>query len=177
MSIRYKLLKLKIRLLNRNEDNIEYARYIGVKMGGGCNLLDFSWRIFGSEPFLVTIGDNVRINAGVRFYTHDGACWVVRNLYNDLRDADIFKKIVVGNNVHIGSNASILPGVRIGNNCVIGLGAIVTKDVPDNSIVVGVPAIVVSTIDEYVKKFRDVFLSTKGLKGQARIDAIMEKLE
>lgn len=36
MSIRYKLLKMKIRLLNRNEDNIEYARYIGVKIGGAA---------------------------------------------------------------------------------------------------------------------------------------------
>ena len=55
----------------------------------------------------------------------------------------------MGNNVHIGINSVIMPGVNIGDNCVIGCGAVVTKDIPDNSIAVGVPAKVIKSIDQY----------------------------
>lgn len=50
------------------------------------------------------------------------------------------KPVKIGNDVWIGGNCIILPGVTIGNNVIIGAGAVVTKDVPDNSLVVGVPA-------------------------------------
>ena len=61
-----------------------------------------------------------------------------------------FGPIVVKDNVHIGWNAIIMPGVTIGNNCVIGCGAVVTHDIPDNSIAVGVPAKVIKSTDEYL---------------------------
>ena len=63
-----------------------------------------------------------------------------------------FGKIRVGNNTHIGWNAIIMPGVTIGSNCIIGCGAVVTKDIPDNSVAAGVPARVIETIDEYYEK-------------------------
>lgn len=50
------------------------------------------------------------------------------------------KPVVIGNDVWIGGKAVILPGVHIGNNCVIAAGAVVTHDVPDNTLVAGVPA-------------------------------------
>ncbi|MBR1885984.1 MAG: sugar O-acetyltransferase [Schwartzia sp.] len=52
----------------------------------------------------------------------------------------IAKPVRIGNDVWIGGNATILPGVTIGNNVVIAAGAVVTKDVPDNTLVAGVPA-------------------------------------
>ena len=58
----------------------------------------------------------------------------------------IAKPIHIGNDVWIGGNVTIMPGLTIGNNVVIAAGAIVTKDVPDNSLVAGVPA----------KKIRDL---------------------
>lgn len=48
--------------------------------------------------------------------------------------------VIIGNNVWIGSNATILPGVTIGNNSVVAAGAVVTKDVPENTVVAGVQA-------------------------------------
>ena len=48
-----------------------------------------------------------------------------------------------------------MQNVTIGNNCIIGMGAIVTKDVPDNSVVAGIPAKVVCTIDEFLDKHKD----------------------
>lgn len=52
----------------------------------------------------------------------------------------IAKPVTIGNDVWIGGNVTILPGVTIGNNCIIAAGAVVTKDVPDNTLVGGVPA-------------------------------------
>ncbi|MHA7220432.1 DapH/DapD/GlmU-related protein [Arthrobacter sp. MDT1-48-3] len=56
--------------------------------------------------------------------------------------------IVLGANVWIGANATILPGVTIGRNAVVAAAAVVTKDVPDNAIVVGSPAKVVRYVSD-----------------------------
>ena len=61
--------------------------------------------------------------------------------------------IRIGNNVWIGSNSVILPGVSIGDNSVIGAGSIVTKDIPSNVVAVGNPCKVLRPIDENDKKF------------------------
>ena len=108
---------------------------------------------FGSEPFLITIGDHVRITSGVRFVTHDGGVWSLRHK-KDYCDMDVIGPIKIGNNVHIGLNAIIMPNVTIGDNVVIGCGAVVTNDVPPNSVVAGVPARVIETLDDYEKKVR-----------------------
>ena len=54
--------------------------------------------------------------------------------------------VTIGNDVWIGSNVTILPGVTIGNNVVVAAGAVVTKDIPDNSLVGGVPARLIKTL-------------------------------
>jgi acetyltransferase-like isoleucine patch superfamily enzyme len=78
----------------------------------------------------VEIGEDVFIAHGVMFtndkFTEDRNDWVER-------------KTIIGNNVRIGSNTTILP-VKIGDNVVIGAGAVVTKDIPNNTIVKGNPA-------------------------------------
>lgn len=108
---------------------------------------------FGSEPYLIKIGNHVRISAGVRFITHDGGVWVLRDRL-DLKDVDVFGPITIGNNVHLGANVIIMPNVSIGDNVVIGCGAVVTKNIPSNSVAVGVPAKVIETLDEYEIKVR-----------------------
>ena len=62
------------------------------------------------------------------------------------------EKTVIGKNVFLGANAVILPGVVVGDNSIIGAGAVVTKNVPSDSIVVGNPARVVSTVQNYTAK-------------------------
>lgn len=66
------------------------------------------------------------------------------------RHLGIAKPVHIGNDVWIGGNAVILPGITIGNNCVIAAGAVVTKDVPDNSLVGGVPARLIRTLESDV---------------------------
>jgi len=109
----------------------------------------------------IIIGKNVFINSGCRFQDQGGIIIgddalighnVVLATLNhgfapdkrkDLHPAPI----VIGNNVWIGANATVLPGVTIGDNAVIAAGAVVTKDVPENAIVAGVPAKIVKYID------------------------------
>lgn len=59
----------------------------------------------------------------------------------------IGKPVTIGNDVWIGGNVTILPGVNIGNNVVVAAGAVVTKDVPDNCVVGGVPAKMIKSIE------------------------------
>ena len=129
--------------------------------GGGCEILN--GYDFGSEPYLVEIGNNVRITRGVNITTHDGGIWVLRHMYPELAEMDRFGKVRIGDNCHIGMNALIMPGVTIGKNCIIGAGAVVTHNVPDNSVAVGVPARVIETVDEYRAKNMKDFLPTKKL--------------
>lgn len=142
----------------------KYAEKIGVNfVRGGVRFYGtVGW---GSEPWIITLGSNVHITQGVKFITHDGGTLVFRNLIPDL---EITKPITVGNDVYIGNNVMIMPGVNIGNKVIIGAGAIVTKDIPDNSVAVGVPARVIKTADEYFDKLQQESLHLGHLKGEEK---------
>ncbi|HAD82238.1 MAG: hypothetical protein A2509_04060 [Candidatus Edwardsbacteria bacterium RIFOXYD12_FULL_50_11] len=124
-----------------------YARYLGVKIGTNARITGNV--TFGSEPYLIEIGNNVTITQEVKFNTHDGGVGVLRQKHPGL---NVFGKIRIGSNVFIGAAAQIMLGVTVGNNVVIGAGSIVTKDIPDNVVAAGIPARVVKTIDEYEKQ-------------------------
>lgn len=128
-----------------------------MAIGDNCNLLTAP-SCFGREPWLIKIGNHVEITAGVRFITHDGGVWTLRDKYPDM---DVFGNIVIGNNVFIGMQSIILPGVHIGNNCVIGAGSVVTRDIPDNTVATGVPARPIRSIAEYEKKSKEKDAGTK----------------
>lgn len=115
----------------------------GVSVMGDVN--------FGSEPYLITLEDNVRISFGVSFVTHDGGTWAFRD-QPEYADVIKYGKIHVGERTFIGCNSTILPGVTIGKRCVIAAGSVVTKDVPDGTVVAGVPARLVMTTQEYAQK-------------------------
>lgn len=89
----------------------------------------------------ITIGDNVLIGHNVVLATLN------HNLDPEKRAGMYPSPISIGNNVWIGSNSTILPGVTIGENSVVAAGAVVTKDVPENTVVGGVPAKIIKTID------------------------------
>ena len=134
--------------------NEKYARKIGVKIGVKCSI---ATRDFGSEPYLISIGDNVQLTNDVRFATH-GAGWVLRNKYPNF---DCFGKIKVKDNVYIGNCTLIMPGVIIGNNVIVGAGSVVTKSIPDGMIVAGNPAKIIGNINDYELKVIPYNLETK----------------
>lgn len=109
----------------------------------------------------ITIGKNVFINTGCHFQDQGGITIgngvlighnvVIATLnhhpHPEKRTSMFPKPVVIGNNVWIGANATILPGVTVNDGAIIGAGSVVTKDIPKNTIAVGVPAKVIKKID------------------------------
>lgn len=148
-----------IKFIRASKNKYKKLREMGIKLGENCEIYDnVSW---GSEPYMISIGNHVRITNGVRFITHDGGVWVLRAMEDSFKDVDSFGEINIGDNTHIGMNTIIMPNVTIGKNCIIGCGAVVTKDIPDNSVAVGVPARVIEDIQTYIDKSRHKFVNTK----------------
>lgn len=97
----------------------------------------------------VIIGDNAQIAPNVSIYTAG------HPIHPDSRNSgyEYGIGITIGDNVWIGGNTVILPGVHIGNNVVIGAGSVVTKDIPDNYIAVGNPCRLVRRITEEDREY------------------------
>lgn len=139
---------------------IGYARRIGVLVGKDCKLGGIDRGTFGTEPYLITIGDHVELTLGVRFITHDGAAWVFRQQRPDI---DVIAPIVIGNNVFVGMNAIFLPGTTVGNDVVIAAGAVVTGNIASNTVVGGIPARFICTIDTYRQRTFAKAIETRGM--------------
>ncbi|WP_304609941.1 sugar O-acetyltransferase [Muribaculum intestinale] len=92
----------------------------------------------------VVFGDNVFIGPNCGFYT---AGHPIDSIERN-KGLEFARPIIVGNNVWIGANVTVVPGVTIGDNCVIGAGSVVTKDIPDNTVAVGNPCKVIKSIDK-----------------------------
>lgn len=144
---------------------IGYARGLGVKIGKNVNFYGMRPGMFSTEPWLISIGDNVYITNGCQFVTHDGGTLILRK---EVPDLEITAPIKIGSDVYIGLNSLILPGVTIGNRVIIGAGSVVNKDIPDGSVAAGVPARVVKSVDEYLKKAEENSLHLGHLKGKEK---------
>lgn len=142
-----------------------FARSLGVRLNGKVTFYAINRGMFGSEPWLITLGDNVYITSGVTFVTHDGGTLILRKQIPDL---EWTAPISVGNDVYFGVHALILPGVTIGNRCIIAAASVVTRDVPDNSVVGGVPAKHISSVDEYMEKMKAKSLGLGHLHGDEK---------
>ena len=117
---------------------------------------DYGWNIEVGNNFFanynltildvakVTIGENVQIAPNVSIYTAG------HPIHPTSRNSgyEYGIPVSIGDNVWIGGNSVILPGVHIGNNVVIGAGSVVTKDIPDWCIAVGTPCRVIRSITE-----------------------------
>lgn len=147
-----------------------FARYKGVKVGRDCRIYINQ---FGTEPFLIQIGDRVTITAGVKILTHDGSTILVRN--EEGRRYLFYAPVTIGNDVFIGVNAIILPGVSIGSNVVIGAGSIVTGDIPNNCVAVGSPARVVGSFDAFSSRVVKFYVNDCELDGVAGYERRVRK--
>ena len=127
---------------------INYLRSKGYEIGDNTFIRDpKTFKIDASRPASISIGDYVYFNINTSIIAHDEAAKVFRLKYNDWLPSN--GKITIGNNVVFARNVTILKGVTIGDNCIIGFGSVVVKDIPSNSVAVGSPAKVICSIDEY----------------------------
>lgn len=149
-----------------------YARRLGVKVGSGCRILS---KHFGSEPFLIEIGHNVTVSHGVTFINHDGTGWLIRDEKGRRYQ---YRRISIGSNCFIGANSTLLPGVRIEDNVVVGAGSVVTRSIPSGYVVAGNPARKITTIEHLHEKVL-LWVSEKDLDMQlgykARVMAVLDQ--
>lgn len=131
----------------RGEVPTEELIQMGLKVGknfqrqNGC-IIDYS------HCWLIEIGDNVTLAPRVHILAHDAST----KMHLDFTKIGI---VTIGNNVFIGAGSTILPNVKIGSNVIIGSGSVCTKDIPDNSLVVGNPAKIIGTTQDYIEKNRE----------------------
>jgi len=145
----FRKLYIKILIYKSNQYSVAkvYRKYFDVQIGKNVRFTGIpNW---GSESYLIQIGNNVTITQGVTFHTHDGGVGLFRKEYPGI---NIFGRMKVGNNVFIGHKSIIMPNVTIGDNVVIAAGSVVTKDIPNNVVVGGVPAKIIKSISEYKEK-------------------------
>src|SRR5512133_657949 len=121
----------------------------GLQIADDCRLV--SLPNFGSEPYLISIGRHVTIASGVSFIAHDGGTWVFRD-QPKYREVIRYGRIIIHDNCFIGYGSIIMPGVSIGPNAVVASGAVVTRDVPPNTVAGGVPARVLMPLEQYAEK-------------------------
>lgn len=126
---------------------------LGMKIGNNCSIqpgVIFDY----SHCWLIKIGDNVTIAPYAYLLAHDAS---TKNLQNYTK----IGSITIEDNVFIGARSLIMPGVTVGKNSIVAAGSIVTKSVPESSIVAGNPAKVISTLDRYVQKVENLKNVTK----------------
>ena len=106
------------------------------------------------RPWLLHIGNDVRVTSGVTILCHDYS----RSVFCDIEgmgNVGEARTTWIGDNVFIGVNATILMGAHIGNNSIVGAGAVVSGTFPDGSVIAGNPGKVIFTVEEMYKKRKD----------------------
>lgn len=128
--LKYFLAKVKFKLSGNNKEVMsDYFRKAGMSIKGGCNIC---CNIMTMEPFLVDIGSNVTISGDVKLVTHDNS---VAKL--NIGGADVFGRIVIGDNCFIGQNSIIMYGVELANNIIVAAGSVVCNSFSETNIVIG----------------------------------------
>ncbi len=151
------LYLIKEAYLRLTKTQMNYAISKGVQVGSSCRIYTTK---FGTEPWLISIGNKVTITSGVFFLTHDGSTW----LMNDEKGRRyLYKKIIIKDNVFIGVNSIIMPGVIIEDNVIIAAGSVVTKSIPSGVIVGGNPAKIIGDYSNYKKQVLEAYPSDQDM--------------
>lgn len=150
------LKKLIFREKATSETYIQYLRKKGMKIGEDCTIYSPRNTVIDEQyPWLISIGNHVRITEGVILLTHDYSWSVLKRINVEKQSGAILGaagKVEIGDNVFIGMNTIVLRGVHIGNNVVIGAGSVVARDCESGWVYAGNPAKKILKIEEYYMK-------------------------
>lgn len=143
-----------------SEDLINYLRFRGAKIGAGVVIYAPDKTLIDkTSPWMLEIGDRVRIAEGVKILTHDYSWSVLKCMDSEeIPSGQVLGAqgaVVIGNNVFIGVNAVITRGVTIGDNVIIGAGSVVTKDCTSNGVYAGNPARWIMSIEDFYRKRKE----------------------
>ena len=106
----------------------------------------------GTEPYLISIGNDVTIAANVNFVTHDVSVFnIARYLHRSETSLDKVGCIVIEDNAFVGAYSTLMPNCRVGKNSIVAAGSVVTKHIPDNEVWGGAPAKYIMTTEEYAR--------------------------
>jgi acetyltransferase-like isoleucine patch superfamily enzyme len=124
-------------------------RHFGLHaMGDGCYI---QMNVAITDPAYVRLGNNVHLT-GCTLFGHDGAVSMLKQACGLALDK--VGKIDIRDNVFVGHQAIIMPGVSIGPDAIVAAGAVVTRDVPSGSIVGGVPARVIGSVPDLIRRLQ-----------------------
>jgi len=133
---------------------IQYLRQHGMIIGNGCDIQN-PGKFFNLDFNKISIGNNVTITSSALLLPHDGSLRVLTKTTKRKKGRMGFLGLIkINDNCFIGANGIILPGVEIGQNSIIAAGAIVTKNVPANTVYGGNPAKLICTLDELREKVK-----------------------
>lgn len=144
------LHRLRIALMINSDKRNQYIVKHKIFQSVGENFF-FQPRFIPSDPKLIKFHNNDIVTSNVTFVNHD----IFHLGLSRLGKGEFYYKkgcIEVMDNVFIGCNSTILSNVRIGPNAIVAAGSVVTKDVPSGTVVAGVPAKVIGTFEEFIKK-------------------------
>lgn len=161
MDISLKLRQLGKRVIYPNKYSsdayVKYLRKLGCQIGEHTHFFGpLHTTVDVTRPYLISIGNYCKISNGVTILTHDFSHSVLRMKYKEIIDEA--GAVSIGDNVFIGVEAIILKGVKVGSNSIIGAGAVVSHDIPDNAVAAGNPAKAIITIDEYYNKSKEHYI-------------------
>jgi acetyltransferase-like isoleucine patch superfamily enzyme len=139
-----------------NPGGVEWARYLKAHgglhaMGEGCYI---QTDVVITDPPYTRLGNNVFLT-GCMLMGHDASVNLIKQIYG-IR-GDKVGKVDIRDNVWVGTRALVMPGITIGPNAIVAAGAVVTKDVAPGTVVAGVPAKVICTMDAIAEKTRKEF--------------------
>lgn len=131
----------------RGEYTVESLKKLGLSVGENFNP-QLGFELDPSHCWLIKIGDNVTFGPHVQILAHDASTchWIG---YTKIG------RVTIGNNCFVGAGSIVLPNVSVGDNVIIGAGSVVTDSIPSNVVVVGNPAKVIMTLDEYVARHKE----------------------
>lgn len=160
---RYYIAKIKCKITHSHEPMADFYRRGGVTIGKGCLICSY---LLTREPYLIEIGDNTTISTGVSFVTHDNCA---KLLFPG--KSDFFGKIVIGNNCFIGEKATLLYGVTLADNIIVGAGSVVTKSFSQERIIIGGnPARIIGTWDKLIEKSKDKAMRRQDMEARIKSD-------